>query len=167
MILLDTCAILYDALTPDRLSIAARDAIERADASGALACCDISLWEIAMLVDRGRIDPGTDVASFLDLVLTARSIQVLPITPAIAVLSVSLGLHGDPADRLIAATAVHHGATLLTSDQRRKNPSQGAAFQDNFPGLAMSPPRTAPHAPSLRATPSGRPDAAACGRGAS
>jgi PIN domain nuclease of toxin-antitoxin system len=121
MIILDTCALLYDALTPQRLTETARSVIERADDAGQLACCDISLWEIAMLADRGRIDPGTDVASFLRLALDARAIHVLPITPEIAALSVSLGLHGDPADRLIAATTVHHGAQLVTSDQRLRD----------------------------------------------
>src|SRR5712672_1594606 len=106
MIILDTCAVIFDALTPERLTEVARGAIERADAAGELACCDISLWEIAMLAERGRIDPGTDVVKFLHLALAARSLRVLPITPEIAALSVSLGLHGDPADRLIAATAV-------------------------------------------------------------
>jgi PIN domain nuclease of toxin-antitoxin system len=117
MIVLDTCAFIFDALTPDRLSASARDAIDRADEAHELACCDISFWEIAMLVDRGRINPGTDVASFLRLVVAARSLQVLSITPEIAALSVSLGLHGDPADRLIAATTIHHGAKLVTSDR--------------------------------------------------
>jgi PIN domain nuclease of toxin-antitoxin system len=121
MIVLDTCAFIYDALTPDRLSRPARNAIEHADSAGQLACCDISLWEVAMLVDRGRIDAGTDVARFLHLALTARSLRVLPITPEIAALSISLGLHGDPADRLIAATTVHHGATLVTSDHRLRD----------------------------------------------
>ena len=121
MLLLDTCAIIFDALTPDRLTAAARDAIERAEAAPELACCDISLWEIAMLIERGRVDPGTDVSSFLRLALAARSLHVLPITPEIAALSISLGLHGDPADRLIAATTVHHGATLITSDHRLRD----------------------------------------------
>jgi PIN domain nuclease of toxin-antitoxin system len=46
---------------------------------------------------------------------------VLSITPEIAALSVSLGLHGDPADRLIAATAVHHDAEVVTSDHRLRS----------------------------------------------
>jgi PIN domain nuclease of toxin-antitoxin system len=56
--------------------------------------------------------------TFLRLVLDARSVRVLQITPEIAAQSVSLGLHGDPADRLIAATAVVYRATLVTSDER-------------------------------------------------
>lgn len=113
--------VIYDALTPERLTSVAREAIERADAAHELACCDISLWEVAMLAARGRIDPGTDIASFLDVALAARSARVLPITPEIAALSVSLGLHGDPADRLIAATTVHYGAALITSDHLLRN----------------------------------------------
>jgi PIN domain nuclease of toxin-antitoxin system len=121
MVILDTCAVIFDALTPDRLTETAREAIQRADAAGELGCCDISLWEIAMLAERGRIDAGTDILRFLHLTLTARSLRVLPITPEIASLSVSLGLHGDPADRLIAATAVHHDAALVTSDHRLRS----------------------------------------------
>ena len=118
MVLLDTCAILFDALQPERLSPLARDAIEEAARAGALACSDISLWEIAMLVERGRLRPGTDTATFLRLALKARAIAVLPISTEVACTSVSLGLHGDPADRLIAATAVVHHLPLVTSDQR-------------------------------------------------
>lgn len=119
MILLDTCVLIFDALTPERLSAPARDAFAQGQVKGTLACADISLWEIAMLVSKGRLEPGTDSETFCQLVLDARGIGVLPITPAIALASTSSDLpSGDPADRLIAATAVVHGAELVTSDQR-------------------------------------------------
>ncbi|MDD5306546.1 MAG: type II toxin-antitoxin system VapC family toxin [Deltaproteobacteria bacterium] len=118
MLLLDTCALVFDALAPKRLSAKARATIEREAAAGSLAVSDISLWEIAMLVERGRLDPGTDAASFCRLALRARNLTVLPITIEIAVRSVALSLHGDPADRLIAATAIEHRATLVTTDER-------------------------------------------------
>ncbi len=118
MIILDTCSLVFDALTPTRLTTAARTTIEEADERGQLACCDISLWEIAILAERGRIDLAIETTRFLQLMIAARSLRVLPITPEIATLSVSLGLHGDPADRLIAATTVYHTATLVTSDER-------------------------------------------------
>jgi PIN domain nuclease of toxin-antitoxin system len=118
MLLLDTCALIHDALAPTRVGHRARAAIEAADAAGELAVCDISLWEVAMLVAHGRLDPGTDCRSFLALALAARSISVLPISAAIAARSASLPIHGDPADRIIAATAIEHGATLATSDRR-------------------------------------------------
>jgi PIN domain nuclease of toxin-antitoxin system len=118
VILLDTCALVFDALAPDRLTTVARDALARAEEEGALACADISLWEIAMLIRKGRLDPGTDGATFCRLALDARGVRVLPITPEIAVESTRLDLpQGDPADRLIAATAIAHGAVLLTADQ--------------------------------------------------
>jgi PIN domain nuclease of toxin-antitoxin system len=123
MILLDTNAIVFDALQPARLSRKARRLIEQAHGRNELACCDISLWEIAMLVSKGRLDPGVSTLEFIKLVLTARSIQVLAINPEIAGMSVTLGdaIGLDPADRLVAATAIHHRATLITTDNSLKH----------------------------------------------
>lgn len=123
MLILDTCALIFDALTPDRLSAKAIAAIrqaDQADQAGSIACADISLWEIAMLASKGRIDPGTDPKTFIQLVLAARNIRVLHITPDIAAKSVQSGFcpHGDPADRLIAATALLHKARLVTADKQ-------------------------------------------------
>lgn len=118
MIILDTNAIVFDALQPARLSRNARGIIEQAYTQDELACADISLWEIAMLVSKGRLDPGVSALAFIKLVIAARSLRVLGISPEIADLSVSFGdaLGGDPADRLVAATAVSHRATLITAD---------------------------------------------------
>ena len=122
MILLDTNAIIFDALRPDRLTRAAQRKIQQGQHAEDLACADISLWEIAMLVSKGRLDPGAPVAEFIDLALTARAIRVLAITPAVAELAASFDnrVGSDPADRLIAATAVHHDAVLITSDKDLK-----------------------------------------------
>ncbi len=120
MLILDTCALIFDALTPERLSAKASAAIKQADKAGRLACADISLWEIAMLISKGRIDPGTDPKTFIQLVLAARAIKVQPVTPEIAAKSVQTNFcsHGDPADRLIAATAMLSKARLVTSDKK-------------------------------------------------
>jgi PIN domain nuclease of toxin-antitoxin system len=118
MLVLDTCALIYDALSPNRLSRKAEKAIMKGDEDGKLACSDISLWEIAMLIGNGRLDPGTDVITFLRLLNSARQIRVMPISPEIAATSASSSLfvHGDPADRIIAATAIVHKAELVTCD---------------------------------------------------
>ena len=120
MLILDTCALVFDSLDPARLSKKAAAAIAQADDAGTLACCDISLWEIAMLVSKGRLDPGTDSQKFILLVLAARNIKVLPITPEIAVRSAQSDIcpHGDPADRLIAASTILHKSKLVTSDRK-------------------------------------------------
>jgi len=118
MLLLDTCALIYDALSPERLSRPAEVAIQKGHAQSELACSGISLWEIAMLVAKGRLDPGTDALGFIRLLLAARRLQVLPITPEIAVTSADTNLfsHADPADRIIAATALIHKVRLITCD---------------------------------------------------
>lgn len=117
MILLDTQVLLFDALEPKRLSRKARTALEEGMQADALACSDISLWEIALLAARRRIDAGPDIAAFIESVLQLRSVRVLPITPAIATLAQSdLFAHGDSADRLIGATAIEHGVPLVTAD---------------------------------------------------
>ena len=119
MIVLDTHALIYDALTPARLSARARKAIALAFTERELACSDISLWEIALLIAHKRLNPVMDARQFLDDLIAARYVRVLPITAEIAVLSQSdLFSHGDPADRLIAATARLHRAPLITSDAR-------------------------------------------------
>ena len=119
MIVLDTHALIYDALRPARLSARARKAIALAFMERDLACSDISLWEIAMLIAQKRLNPVMDARQFLDDMIAARHVRVLPITAEIAVLSQSdMFAHGDPADRLIAATARLHRAPLITSDAK-------------------------------------------------
>jgi len=120
VLILDTCAMVFDSLAPGRLSKKASVAISQADTNGVLACCDISLWEIAMLIAKGRLDPGTDAQKFIRLVLMARHIKVLPITAEIASKSAHPQFcpHGDPADRIIAASTIINKAKLVTSDQK-------------------------------------------------
>lgn len=119
MVVCDTHALVFDALAPKELSAKAARAIETAYKAGELACADISLWEIAMLMEKGRFDVDATSADFLAALVAARRLTVLPITPAIAALAASDILPpGDPADRLIAATAISHRASLVTKDKR-------------------------------------------------
>ncbi len=120
MTLLDTCAILYDALAPEKLGRKASAAIAAGRAEGRLACSDISLWEIAMLIEKGRIRPDEDTLQFLHDVVAANRLTVFQVTPEIAFLSAgkAASAHADPADRIIAATAMVHKATLITCDRK-------------------------------------------------
>jgi PIN domain nuclease of toxin-antitoxin system len=120
-IICDTHIPLFWANAPSRLSPSAAAALEKGRKEGQLAIADISLWELALLIDRGRLQLPEDVSpvDYLSRLLQALRLQVLPITADIAVLSrSSLFQHGDPADRLIAATALHGGWPLITADER-------------------------------------------------
>lgn len=119
MVVCDTQTLVWDAIAPERLSDKARSALDTGEAEGTLVCADISLWEIAMLLAKERIRVSRRADEFIALALAARGIRVLPITPEIAVLSQSgLFSHGDPADRLIGATAMCNRALLVTSDSK-------------------------------------------------
>lgn len=116
MIVLDTHAWIWLTSDPDRLGTVARRMIRRDRSRGIAA---ISCWELAMLAARGRIELDRDPVAWMDESLRAGNIQLLPLTPAVAVASAQLGsFHGDPADRLIVATALTHGASLVTKDER-------------------------------------------------
>ncbi|MFC1612092.1 type II toxin-antitoxin system VapC family toxin [Myxococcota bacterium] len=84
------------------------------------AISDISLWEIAMLVDRGRLEVAATVDTFLSEIEDHAAVQVLPIDGRIAAESTRLGpsFPRDPADRIIGATARCHGLPLMTLDRR-------------------------------------------------
>ena len=123
MILMDSCAIIWDALQPTALSEPARKAIAEADRQQELLVSDISIWEIAMLIKKGRVQLNATPSKFFKLFLQSRNVVVQPISPDIAELSVNFNsdMNGDPADRLIAATAIVHNAHLVTADQNLRN----------------------------------------------
>ncbi len=118
---LDTCAIIWDALEPGKLSPFATKAIQ--SSRNELIICDISFWEIAMLIKRKRLEVDDTSAGFINLLLQSRNFHVQEITPEIAELSVHLGpeINHDPADRLIAATSVLRGAPVITADQNLRD----------------------------------------------
>lgn len=119
MILLDTCAVIWDALDRQQLSTKALNAINKADEFNALIISDITIWEIAMLVKKERIKIDTTASNFVNLYLQTRNISVVQISPEIAELSVSFDseINKDPADRIISATSIIHNAQLVTADQ--------------------------------------------------
>ena len=79
----------------------------------------VSLYEVATLSRRGRIDLDIPMQSWFDLAFSDASLRLLPVTPQIAVEAALLPeeFHGDPIDRLIAATARVHNMVLCTHDQ--------------------------------------------------
>jgi PIN domain nuclease of toxin-antitoxin system len=118
MILADTHIVVWLAFEPGRLSRKARNAINQARRNGAgLAICDVTLLELATLASKGRIRLDISLESFLGEV-EARFV-VLPITGRACVRAMGLpaSYPKDPADRIIGATALVEGLTLVTADQ--------------------------------------------------
>ena len=78
----------------------------------------ITPWEIAALVERDRLRLERDAGDWIDAVLALPGVRLLPVETAVAVDAARLpgDCPADTADRLIMATARHHGALLLTAD---------------------------------------------------
>ena len=118
MILLDTHVLLWLDAGDRRLGPESRAAIDQALREDRLACSAISFWEVAMLVQRGRVTVRQPLAAWRDDLLASGLLEI-PVDGAIGMYAVALeSFPADPADRMIAATAHHHSYTLLTADQR-------------------------------------------------
>jgi PIN domain nuclease of toxin-antitoxin system len=123
MIVADTHIIIWNALKPEMLSRKAKKAISEANNSDGIIFCDISLWEIAMLMHKGRLKVNVEFLVFIKLVLESTNYVYRTITPKIAKLSANLfsDNNKDPADRIIAATSIIENAKLVTSDKKLRN----------------------------------------------
>ncbi len=119
MITVDTHVILWDALQPQMLSEKARESIKKANQTDGLFFCSISLWEIAMLIRKNRIEVSLPYIDFVDLLLSFNRYFFQEITPEIAQLSTTLPdtINNDPADRIISASSLITKTPLITADE--------------------------------------------------
>ena len=119
MIVADTQVIIWDALKPELLSPRAKKAICEANRLDGIIFCEISLWEIAMLMKKRRLSVDVNYQEFINLVSNSNNYIFKCISPQIAELSTDLfsTTNKDPADRIISATAIIENANLVTSDK--------------------------------------------------
>lgn len=116
MIVLDTHTLLWMDRNDEALGATARASIEAAWKADTVAVSAISYWEVAILTQRGRVALPVTVDAWRTDLLQA-GIRELPVDGGLALLSTTLaGLHRDPADRFIVASALRHNATLITAD---------------------------------------------------
>lgn len=118
MLLLDTHVLIWLDEGNPRLGNAALRAIDEALTAGELGVATISFWEVAMLIDKKRLRLQAAPADWRSELLQA-GLQEIPLRGATAIRAGQLPLfHGDPADRLIVATAIENAATLVTADEK-------------------------------------------------
>lgn len=117
MILLDTHVLLWSRAGVRRTGPRCMRLVEQGLRDATLAASAISFWEVAMLREKGRIDLSQDIRAWRMRLINDGLIEI-PVDGDIAIRANELtGLHADPADRLIVATALG-GHTLVTADER-------------------------------------------------
>ena len=118
MIIVDTHAVIWLTQDKAQLSNAASLTLMEGRSVGELGIADMTLKEITLLVARRRVTVGTSLKDYLQFIESM--FTVMPINGLIAERSMSFGpsCPSDLTDRLIGATAIVHGARLVTKDER-------------------------------------------------
>ncbi|TMQ12088.1 MAG: type II toxin-antitoxin system VapC family toxin [Deltaproteobacteria bacterium] len=116
MVLLDTHVLLWWAVDPDKLSSAAAASLQAIEHRGAFASA-ISIWELGVKVQRGKLEIGISIQEFTRRIQKSGIIELLPVNTATWLRSLELDWdHRDPADRVIVATAILQDVPLITAD---------------------------------------------------
>ena len=123
MITVDTHVIIWNALNPGMISKKATNAIEIANATDGIVFCEISLWEIAMLMQKKRIKIGVPYIDFIHLIKASNNYIYKGISPEIAEIATQLPseINPDPADRIISATSLNTHTELIIADENLRN----------------------------------------------
>lgn len=117
MILLDTHALLWWALDPDRLSRRASEVLTEMERRGGLAS-SISIWELGIKIRRGQLEIGLPIDELAGRVERTGAVELVPVDTKIWLRSLALDWnHRDPADRVIVATALARDVPILTKDK--------------------------------------------------
>jgi PIN domain nuclease of toxin-antitoxin system len=119
-ILLDTHVWIWSMVGSSILKKSFHLTFEKALKLQNILISPMSIWEIGMLVEKKRIEIEMDVLDWVEQALDIPGINLIPITPKIAIHSTRLmdKMHGDPVDRLLIATAFEKNAVFVTCDKK-------------------------------------------------
>jgi len=122
-ILIDTNVLIWDALLPEKLSDSAKETLNREREQGIFIIADISLWNIARLMQTGYLKVNTRFVALMQLIQQANNLTIQPITPEIAHRSVTIlpELDLDVSEKLICATADILDIPLVTAHSGIRN----------------------------------------------
>ena len=118
MLVLDTCALLWYTLAPEKLSQKAQECCKLIPKNGA-SISSISLWEIGLRIKSGKLEIGTSTEDYIARIKSYTPIKIVPVNEDLWLKNLQLDWeHRDPADRTIVATSLVLGFPLVTSDQK-------------------------------------------------
>lgn len=120
MIVLDTHIWVWWVSGAQKLTKRVASTIDAAAAAGELRVSSISVWEVALLVQKGRLQLTLDVEEWIAAAEALPQVRFVPVDNRIALRSTRLpgSLHNDPADRIIIATCISLGGSLITKDEK-------------------------------------------------
>ena len=123
MIVVDTHAWVWWVSEPEKLSQKARSVLDRAMAGNAIYISSISVWEVALLCKKGRLQLNTSVNAWVAETERLRFFTFVPVSNSIALRSIDLpeDFHNDQADRIIISTALELDLPVVTKDRRILN----------------------------------------------
>ena len=116
MVLLDTCALVWWTLDPERLSVKAKEACDNIKIEGAIIS-SISIWELGIKLKRGKLEINISLEEYINRLKQLGTLKIIPVDKTIWVRNLSLDwTHKDPADRTIVATAQLKNLPIITKD---------------------------------------------------
>jgi PIN domain nuclease of toxin-antitoxin system len=118
-IVLDTCALIWWSLDPDKLSQQAKQACYQMEQEKNGLVPSTAVWEIAIKVKNQKLDLGVDIDDYIATLKKSSVIRIIPIDEEIWLESVKLEWeHRDPADRVVVAIAKINQASIITADRK-------------------------------------------------
>lgn len=118
-IILDTCALIWWSLDPDKLSPKAKQACDQMEQLKNGIVPSTAIWEIAIKVKNRKLDLGIKLDDYIVALQASDVIEIIPIDEKIWLESVKLKWeHRDPADRVVVAVAEQHQAPVITADKK-------------------------------------------------